>query len=282
MSASTGTRRRTLPAAATGAVAPPRTTVPTAKPTKPTKTYTAPKTSTPHTTGASVVLLETYNDRNIGRKEPAVILFREAHTGLYTEPGGALDRPSEPPAECAQRELREETLGLFRIDVPSLLPGPFAGQGHPFFVREVTTHGGRHVAYAVHVAGPRGVGIRRDHYDHNRKLLAALGGAVPSHWRETDAMTRVYVRDLERAGLHSAPSNSTLTVTDVYGTPCTLHPRTVSLLRKVSHIGWTDTLALLQLQSAGGDGACSHGLGDAGTRLRGQTNGGQAKCYYFP
>lgn len=233
----------------------------------------------PPLTGASTVLFEKYSHSS-GRSEPAVLLFRDAATGLFAEPGGGLDHAGEPPAVCAQRELREESLGLFRVDIPAMLPQPgqYAGQGFPHQARVVTTNGGRHVAYVMCVAGPRGTGIRRDDYAHNKRLLeaqAAAGARVPPHWRETDLMTRCFLRDLERAGLRRAPRGAGLHATDVYGRSCTLHPRTVSLLKKALDCRWH---ALHVVMLAGG--ACSHGLGDAGTALRARTRGGRARCYY--
>jgi hypothetical protein len=75
-----------------------------------------------HAPAASVLLLETFRLRPgpkkpVEREGPAVILFRE-RGGEWTDPGGVLDGRQDPVA-TAQRELAEESRGLFRITITS-------------------------------------------------------------------------------------------------------------------------------------------------------------------
>lgn len=216
----------------------------------------------PQILGASVLMLEYY------KGEPAMILFRDRLTGIYSEAGGSLD-PRETPEECAQRELKEESLGLFRINISKALKSRH--------VRTVYTFGKKHIGYCMWVVGPKGLGIRRTYYKFNRSLLKKQPD-VPDAWRETDRMTRVLIRDLPAVilGGHYKPGTQ-VTVDDVYQRRCTIHHRTLSILRKA----WDPVLYQKLHLHAGFDGACSHGLGNPNTPLRSRTNNGRAKCYFF-
>lgn len=74
--------------------------------------------------GAGVVLIEycttpaseggTGQEQGTAKQGPAFILFKV--DGAYSDAGGLID-PGEDPLTSAQRELTEESCGLFRLDL---------------------------------------------------------------------------------------------------------------------------------------------------------------------
>lgn len=217
-------------------------------------------------TGAGVVLIEAYNDRKVGRRGLAVILF-QGRDGSYAEGGGGVDA-GETPLQAAARELKEESRGLFRL-APRSLHGPAA-----------TIGGGRYVVFCARVVGPRGHGIRRADYEANMREIDAVAG-VPACWRETVAMTRVFVGDLVAAGLAGVRPGAQLRVPDVYGRTVRVHQRAAAALRKLLAAGQLAHGAgsWEQLEMSGPDAACSRGAGVAHSPGWKATRG-RVRCYF--
>lgn len=156
-----------------------------------------------HVPGAGVLLIETY------AKKPSIILFRNTVTKEFEDPGGMKDA-NETYLQCAQRELHEESLGLFDLNLSSC----------PTF--NAFPH------YTTYVAFIKGPVIKSD-YDGNFKILSSMEG-VPSHWRETDMMMRFFVDELVIAGLMM--QRTKLHVNDVYGTHQIISHRATTVIRE--------------------------------------------------
>lgn len=119
--------------------------------------------------GAGVILLETYN-RTIPKAHksgPAVILFLEG--GKFTDAGGSCDPGDASPRVTAARELEEESLGLFRINLNRV-------SSEEVDLRDPRSKGTYRVFF-VPVKGPAGKGILRNLYAQN------LGVALRSRRR---------------------------------------------------------------------------------------------------
>jgi hypothetical protein len=203
------------------------------------------------------VLVETYRRTHTvagpnggHRTGVAVILFREG--GKFTDAGGGCD-PGEDPLDTAQRELKEESMGLFRIDLRKArherVPVP-----------------PNYTAFFVPVKGPPGVGVLKSMYQHNLRVTRHHAALLPSCWQETDAMTRFFIDDLLAAGLMTAPGDLHGAV-DVYGKPQVVRGRAKAAIRAFVDVArrvgassfplWND----LNLEP----GMCSRGLGERGT-----------------
>ena len=171
-------------------------------------------------TGAGVVLLEMYRRKGVQRRfGVALILFKELATGWFTEAGGKIDA-GETPAQAASRELEEESCGLFALDV-----------AHASSER-VTVDRGRYSAFFVPVRCEQG--IRRDLFASNRAEVESSG--CPACWRETTAMTRVYLDDLA-AALPRWANGAPLDVRDAYGDAVTVHHRTAAAVNNFLKMG---------------------------------------------
>ena len=280
-----GTTRGT--AATTRATATTRTTAATTRTTAATtRTATATTRTTAATTrptgnngnnrrGAGVILIEEYHDRKSGRRGFAFILFRDAKTGTYAEGGGGVDA-GETDEQAAERELKEESLGLFRLGLSSS-----SGTVRP--LATVTSHGGKYTCFLVGVRGPPGVGIRRDAYHHNLRKLRERQAAfvdVPGCWLETDDMTRVFVEDLGTGPIRL--------VRDVYGKRIEVHHRAANVMGKAKT--WLESspvvsrgLPMVVLQkmpdSASKGGDCARGAGVAHTPMWKATKRA-VRCYF--
>ena len=171
-------------------------------------------------TGAGVLLLEVYNDK---RTRPiktgnAFILF-QGLDGKYEEAGGGRES-GETPKATAMRELKEESVGLFRIGLD---------QGRVWSY-EVAVHNGMYRVFVVPITSARG--IARSGYDANLAVSRRSQHALPHAWQETKAMTRVFVSDLVAANLLGAQPDVELRVHDVYGEQITVSARATAAMRK--------------------------------------------------
>jgi hypothetical protein len=168
------------------------------------------------TPGAGVLLLEVFFRRVAPvRSELAVILFRDRLSGKYCDPGGGIEA-NEPAASCAQRELAEESLGMFYIR-HDMMPRAFQPPSMPYYT-----------VFVLPVKGPPGTGIRVSDYDRNLKFAKAAYGSNVVPWFETDRMTRVFVSDIMQA----APDRpGDLSVRDVYGDALTIDGRAKAAIR---------------------------------------------------
>lgn len=213
-----------------------------------------------------MLLLEYYNDRRKRRVEAAFILFRDRASGVFADAGGALQYPGQSEAGCAQAELREESCGLFRIDVPSL-----SG------LTVVRRRG--YAAFIVPVKGADGTGgIRRDLYNRNRRYVASLP-SVDRSWLETDAMTRFTVSALMRAGVMSARGDLA-DVLDVYGEKQTILGRTKAAIREYLGavvIPGPSAMWKLDLDATG----CARGIAGSDPTAR-AASVRRTFCYYNP
>lgn len=205
-----------------------------------------------------MVLLELYNDRKYGRRGAAVIMFRNAVTGKFAEAGGTLSSLNEGALQCAERELREESAGLFRV-------------GLRVAVKYEVRHRG-YAVYIVPVAGPPSAGIQKRRYEHNLARLRVSPRSTSRAYLETDGMTRFFVADLASAGVSTARGDLRH-VPDVYGVSHTIDARTKAVLRDalLEHptvMAWGAGLRPNQLRQDA-DGMCQRGK-----------NKGELYCYW--
>ena len=189
-----------------------------------------------------------------------MILFHDRSSGKYCDPGGVVD-PGETRLQCAQKELREESLGLFRIDLT---------KANSTEVKPWTYYS----SFVVAVQCP-GTGIHKDMYDSNKAFIDGLTG-VPREWRETDGMTRFYVDTLVAHGVSTARGDLD-GVPDVYGTLQNIQGRAKGCIRDAIALGLMQPAAWTTLRI---DAACAEGVGRAGTPLNAQTRGA-TKCYTY-
>jgi hypothetical protein len=223
------------------------------------------------TTGAGVVLLEMYRRKEArglpARYGLAAILFRE--DGVYTDAGGKRDarvdargvRVLDGVVETAQRELKEESCGLFRLDLRKAR------------LARVGVSGDMYCAFFVPVRMPAAptVGIRRDLFAHNRAVALAHRRDL-ARWLETDAMTRVYLDDLADA-LPGWARGQPLGVRDVYGADVRVSARAAAAVRNFLRAG-CGGLTGLDWNTLRLDERCAdRGLGRPGTATYGATKG---------
>lgn len=213
---------------------------------------------TGHADGAGVVLLEMYNDRKNGRRGPAVIMFRNTTTGKFADAGGVQSSQNEGLLQCAERELREKSAGLFRVGLRGA-------------IRYEVRHRG-YAAFIVPVTGPPSVGIQKRRYDYNVSRLRMSPGSKPHGYMETDGMTRFFVADLASAGV-STMRGDLRHVPDVYGVSHTIDARAKAVLREalLEHPGVMSWGAGLRpnLLRQEPDGMCRRGR-----------NKGELYCYW--
>lgn len=158
--------------------------------------------------GSGVILIEMYKNRL------AIILFRNSLNKSYAEGGGTRDIKNhklENLKETAARELREESLNLFKFS-PNKLHDRWAIRHYDY------------VGYFMYISGP----IFSDYYRYNMKLLKS-SHKVPDYYKETNSFTRVYIDTLLNTNLF-LPNN--VNVKDVYGNNILLFGRTKALIRK--------------------------------------------------
>lgn len=174
--------------------------------------------------GAGVILVEHYILRHplsnaVTRSGLTVILFREKRTGRYSDAGGA-NNGGESAEQCASRELLEESVGLFDIDLddPKITRCRISlSSGYTAFVLPVRHHNG----------------VQKRYYVENLKSTAAA--EVPYYMKETDDMRRFFVEDLVNAGMMSCNSRKAalITIPDaVDQSMCMLSKRTVCVIQK--------------------------------------------------
>jgi ADP-ribose pyrophosphatase YjhB (NUDIX family) len=180
-------------------------------------------------TGAGVIIYENYYVNSVTNlKGPAVILFRNKHTGRYEDPGGNLD-PGETPKQAAVRELAEESLGTFKL--------PMTVLKDQWSIRHIN-----YMGYFVNVAGY----IKTDSYADNHRLAKNMFEPLNSaneHLLETTDMQRFFVKDLLR-DMKNAGADGSFFTTTASGTPpkANVHilGRTKGLIRKADVEGFFD------------------------------------------
>ena len=175
--------------------------------------------------GAGVLLIDTLTPGG-----PSAVLFRDRETKRYTDPGGGCNAlGSETKIDCAQRELEEESLGLFNIDLRSANASKYVIRPYPHYTTFV-------VPVRLH-----------DHYDkldrdyrRNLQLVRKHAACAPEVWRESDAMTRVHISAFRppkttlinsmRTSMRTTHGEDHLVVKDVHGHPITVDARAVGIL----------------------------------------------------
>ena len=200
--------------------------------------------------GAGVVLVELYRRKERpARQGIAVILFREAGgalKGQYSDAGGSVEN-GQSWELTAKRELLEESCGMFNIDVAR------ASRTH------VSVNNMQYTAFFVPVWCAHG--IEWWHYNENYTSLRQRQQQrqqqqIPKAWRETDAMTRVFLDDFA-APLASWNSGTPLSTYDVYGKEILVSARAAAAVRHFLRIGCANNLSWNDLRYAS-SGPISH------------------------
>ena len=178
--------------------------------------------------GAGVILVEHYISRDmtsrIIRSGLAVILFRDRKTGKYTDAGGS-SNDGECLEKCAGRELTEESMGLFDIDL----------ENRRLSKHKVSLSSG-YSAFVVPIRHPNG--IKREYFTKNCECI--LGTAdVPYYLKETDDMRRFFIDDLDNLSIFTSNSRKAaqIGIPDAYGSICFISKRTACVLQKAHSSG---------------------------------------------
>lgn len=175
---------------------------------------------------AGVLLVEHHVERHpisksIVRSGCCIIMFRDCRNGRYADAGGARSG-EETTEECATRELREESVGLFSLDVGSMNKSRVHLQsGYTVFIVPV-----RHSS-----------GICDSYYKYNSDSLASICGEIPTCVRETNDMRRFFIDDIIDMVTRKTPS-PTMCVPDSKCNLCIISKRTVCVLQKAFSRGF--------------------------------------------
>ena len=215
--------------------------------------------------GAGTVLVEWYKQKG-GRSGLSVILFRE--NGKYTDAGGKRDTNNgvmDSSLITAQRELKEESLGLFRLDISKMSydiirPWPY------------------YEAYFVPVKCDKG--ISKEYYKANYGVTQK-NNSLPSCWKETDDMTRFFLEDLIDAGIMNTLGDLS-NASDVYGSLMTIDGRAKAAIREFINLiiyrrGISEEV--VKWNSINVSTKCDRGLGEYGTQVYNATKG-LTNCYW--
>jgi hypothetical protein len=175
--------------------------------------------------GAGVILIEEYmnhkwNHNTQQECQLTLILFRDKHTGKFADAGGVHEN-GEHNEKCASRELTEESIGLFTLDLTS-----------PQLNKSCVKLASGYVVFLVPIK--HRYGINQSLYHHNKNNAASLGDA----WSETQDMRRFFWHDILNLIL-TRPSNEALRtpINDIHGVPCFVCKRTICILQKASARG---------------------------------------------
>lgn len=158
-----------------------------------------------HTNGAGVILVHMIAG------EPHVILFRDCATGLYNDAGGRMDKGELSRSVCAERELTEESAGLFAIhDLKSM---------RSMVIVEAWPH---YTAFLVPVKfDVEDVRALHKRYHLNKVILRKSG----PQWNETNDLASFCLKDL-LAACHGV----TLRCEDTRGILRRIHKRVAGIL----------------------------------------------------
>jgi hypothetical protein len=134
-------------------------------------------------TGAGIILLEDYDNQK-GRREPAVILFKNNHMRAYADLGGHIDKKDlstkNPLMSAALREAHEESCGLLTLkSIPD---------------RYIDLKSYR--CYFIKIASNT---IKTE--DFNKNLKNIQNSKLPPSYKETNDMARFYISDLLRTNI---------------------------------------------------------------------------------
>ena len=162
--------------------------------------------------GAGIIFVENYNN-HAGRQEPAIILFRNAHNGVYMDAGGTRDQTDRDIKYTASRETIEETANALRINPSSL-------QSNNAVIHSYGAN--NYICYFIAVGS-----IQSTYYRNNLQLLQRQN--APHQWLETNGLTRVYIEDFINAGGLTQGGN--LNLNDASGRQITIFGRTKACIR---------------------------------------------------
>lgn len=172
--------------------------------------------------GAGIAPIENYLNHQKSRRESAIILFHDVQTGMYTVAGGMRNQ-NEDIEDTARREGKEESANLFRFP-KTIMNGSFAVRHRNF------------VVYFVGLQSP----IMSKYYDDNVKTLKNNG--APHDYLETDKMVRVYISDLEQAGVRTVAGN--ILCNDANGNQIKIEGRTKAVIREALNAGFIPSLPI--------------------------------------
>lgn len=173
--------------------------------------------------GAGVILVEhlTIRNQDVIKSGLAIILFREKKSGRFSDAGGASEC-GESAEMCASRELNEESIGLFDVDLTMPWVSKYRVHLSPGYTSFVVP--------VKHCAG----GINYAHYMCNLKSLEASTVDVPYFLKETDDMRWFFVDDIVKAGITSCTSGKAahIKVPDVHNEYHSLTKRVACVIQR--------------------------------------------------
>jgi len=152
-------------------------------------------------TGAGVIIIEQYKNKDKTRDEPAIILFKGTGSQKYNDLGGSIDKKDDtgkyPLATTAAREAFEESRGLIKFTKPTHIG--------PLFIDKKK--------YRGHIVAIKPGSLKTEDYQSNRDKLDKKQG-IPHIWKETDEIARFYISDLVSKGIFKRGSKRTLNDAD--------------------------------------------------------------------
>lgn len=212
-----------------------------------------PRLVAPKITGAGVLLIQVLSD------DLTVILFKNVNGGKFMDPGGKRNG-DETPQQCATRELEEESVGTFQLDIT-----------------KVTAYPVKHVEYqgmfvAVECDGADDI---RDVYDDTQQFIRTNLPGIDLTWKETTKLSEFFIADIQAIPQSLAPAISdTYAVNDTDGKPERVSDRVIGLVRKATADGTLDRIAgdfagnrMVKMNKS----LCPDGIGKRGSSMRAAT-----------
>lgn len=204
----------------------------------------------PRITGAGVMLIQKRDN------DLTVILFKEGQT--FTDPGGT--RVNETVHECASRELEEESIGMFLMDVSRVNAYP---------VKHVEYQG---IFVAIECDSPDSFNMI---YDKNLDYVRTELPGIDPVWMETSGVDEFFISDIQDIPQSSAPSNTdTYAVENMQGQAVQVSDRVVGLVREATRNGTLARIATDFTENRAVQmriGANPEGIGKRGTPMRAST-----------
>ena len=164
-------------------------------------------------TGSGIILIEMY-DNHAGKREPAVILFKNRHMNAYADLGGHIDKQDvasgKPLESAARREAFEESAGLIKIHHFKHLPSV------------------KYNNYNCYLAQIKSELLYSKDFHSNLKII--LKSNLPYSFRETTDVARFYLSDLIKSGLMSVKGD--MPTIDARGNVALITGRSKGILRE--------------------------------------------------
>ena len=171
--------------------------------------------------GAGIVLVEKYKNRNNrNKKELVVILFRNSWTGLYEDIGGSIEKKDTnfPLLGTAIREAFEESCGLINITNPKHIKNQKFVDLHSYH------------SYRSYFIGIKN--FRKKDYLYNLRKIKNNVKKFPKYMQEMNNVTRFSICDLINDGILSETKRGKFRTRDIKGKMCTIKFRTKLLLQQ--------------------------------------------------